>query len=58
VMRGQMGFDICCLGHLMKLCPSGGLWARKKTRILIGIWRGCNGSFIRFTPPDQCGEGD
>ncbi|KAL5979254.1 hypothetical protein ACLOJK_019152 [Asimina triloba] len=26
---------------------------KKKTLILSGTWRGCNGSFIGLTPPDQ-----
>ncbi|KAL6001141.1 hypothetical protein ACLOJK_006873 [Asimina triloba] len=39
VTQGRKGFGICCLGHLMRLCPSDGLWVRKKTRILIGIWK-------------------
>ncbi|KAL6003970.1 hypothetical protein ACLOJK_004516 [Asimina triloba] len=38
-IRGQKGFDICCLGHLMRLCSSGGLWVRKKILILIGTWK-------------------
>ncbi|KAL5979381.1 hypothetical protein ACLOJK_019279 [Asimina triloba] len=36
VRRGLKGFGIYYLGHLMKLCPSGGLWVRKKTLILSG----------------------
>ncbi|KAL5980662.1 hypothetical protein ACLOJK_028570, partial [Asimina triloba] len=39
VMQGQKGFGVCCLGHLMRLCPSGRLWIKKKTLILIGTWK-------------------
>ncbi|KAL5985917.1 hypothetical protein ACLOJK_027907 [Asimina triloba] len=40
VIRSQKGFSICDLDYLMKLCPSDGLWVRKKTLILSGTWRG------------------
>ncbi|KAL5992653.1 hypothetical protein ACLOJK_013572 [Asimina triloba] len=39
VWRGQKGFNICYLSYLMKLCPSDGLWVKKKTLILKGTWK-------------------
>ncbi|KAL5979271.1 hypothetical protein ACLOJK_019169 [Asimina triloba] len=53
IRKGQKGFGIWYLGHLMKLCLSDGLWVRNKTLILSGTWKGCDGSFIGFAPPDQ-----
>ncbi|KAL5978952.1 hypothetical protein ACLOJK_018847 [Asimina triloba] len=29
VIQGQKGFGICCLGQLMRLCPSIELWVKK-----------------------------
>ncbi|KAL6001233.1 hypothetical protein ACLOJK_006965 [Asimina triloba] len=57
VKRGQKGFGICFLGHLIRLCPSGGLWVRKKTPILIRMWKRFNrhiimvDSLLWFGPP-------
>ncbi|KAL5979978.1 hypothetical protein ACLOJK_039090 [Asimina triloba] len=50
VMQGQKGFDIYCLGHLMRLCLSGGLWVRKKTPILIRTWKRFNRSVVMVDP--------
>ncbi|KAL6000928.1 hypothetical protein ACLOJK_006655, partial [Asimina triloba] len=47
----QKDVDFRHLGHLMKLCPSDGLWVRSKTSILSGAWRECNGSFMGLAPP-------
>ncbi|KAL6013609.1 hypothetical protein ACLOJK_004107 [Asimina triloba] len=50
ILRGQKGFNIYYLGHLMKSSPSGGLLVRKKTLILIGTWKRFNRNVIMVDP--------